>query len=78
MKSITAKEFDEIFDDGKDISKYLDLKNVKSFKEFHQNRVDSLVKIEEDLLKYFPDEKSVNDALRGLAKILKNRDKKSA
>ena len=78
MKSITAKEFDEIFDDGKDISKYLDLKNVKSFKEFHQNRVDSLVKIEEDLLKYFPDEKSVNDALRGLAKILENRDKKSA
>ena len=51
MKSITAKEFDEIFDDGKDISEYLDLKNVKSFKEFHQNRVDSLVKIEEDLLK---------------------------
>ena len=78
MKSITAKEFDEIFDDGKDISRYLDLKNVKSFKEFHQNRVNSLVKIEEDLLKYFPDEKSVNDALRGLAKILENRDKKSA
>jgi hypothetical protein len=78
MKNITAKEFDEIFDDGKDVSEYLDLKNVKSFKEFHQNRVDSLVKIEEDLLKYFPDEKSVNDALRGLAKILENRDKKSA
>jgi hypothetical protein len=78
MKNITAKEFDEMFDNGEDISAFLDFKNAKSFKEMHQKRVDNLIKIEDDLLKYFPDEKSVNDALRGLAKILEERLKKSA
>ena len=78
MKSITAKEFDEMFDEGKDISEFLDLENIKSFKETHQNSLKHVVKIEDDLLKYFPDEKSVNDALRGLAKILEERFKKSA
>jgi hypothetical protein len=78
MKSITAKEFDEMFDDGEDISAFLDFKSAKSFKEVHQKKVDNLIKIEDDLLKYFPDEKSVNDALRSLAKILDKRVKKSA
>ena len=78
MKSITAKEFDEKFDNGEDITEFLDLENIKSFDEFHEQREKSLVKIDKDLLKYFPDEKSVNDALRNLAKILEDRYKKSA
>ena len=78
MKSITAKEFDKMFDNGEDISEFLDLENIKSFKDSHKSRIDNVVKIEEDLLKYFPDEKSVNDALRGLARILEERFKKSA
>ncbi len=78
MKSIAAKEFDKLFDEGKDISEFLDLENIMSFKEFHQNRRENIVRIEEDLLQYFPDEKSVNDALRALAKVLEERLKKSA
>ncbi len=78
MKSITAKEFDEMFDDGVDITEFLDLKNIKSFKESHESREKNIVEIDQDLLKYFPDEKSVNDALRNLAKILEDRYQKSA
>ncbi len=78
MKSITAKEFDEMFDDGADITEFLDLKNMKSFKESHKAREKSIIEIDQDLLKYFPDEKSVNDALRNLAKILEDRYQKSA
>jgi hypothetical protein len=58
MKSIIAKEFDEMFDRGDDISEFLDFENIKSFKELYKDRVENIVKIEEDLLKYFPDEKS--------------------
>ncbi len=78
MKSITAKEFDEKFDNGEDISEFLDLKNVKSFEEFHLLKQKDMVKIDADILKFFPDEKSVNDALRSLVKIMEKRSKESA
>ena len=38
----------------------------------------NIVKIDKQLLEFFPDEKSVNDALKNLAKIIENQHKKSA
>jgi len=78
MKHITAKEFDEKFDNGEDVSEYLDLKNIKSFEESHLLNQKDMIKIDKDILKFFPDEKSVNDALRGLIKIMKMQQKESA
>jgi len=37
MKQISAKEFDEMFDKGKDISDYLDISKMTSSKEFQKN-----------------------------------------
>ena len=36
MKTITAKEFDEKFDNGEDISEYLDFSNVVKLNEFEK------------------------------------------
>jgi len=48
----------------------------KYAKAYHEGSNDcSLGKI---LSKLFPNEQSINDALRGLAKIIKNQHKKSA
>jgi hypothetical protein len=35
----------------------------------------NIVVIDPDLYEYFPDQKSVNDALRSLVKIIKNHEK---
>ena len=35
----------------------------------------NLIKIDKELLKIFPDEKSINNALRNLAKIIKEQHK---
>ena len=48
MKSITAKEFDEMFDRGDDISEFLDFENIKSFKELHITKSKKVVKCEKD------------------------------
>jgi len=37
MKKISAKEFDEKFDNGEDIVDYLDTSNITSSKEFQEN-----------------------------------------
>ena len=76
MSKITAEEFDKKFDNGEDVTEFLDLENVKSFRESHLNIVKNYVKIDEDLLKFFPDEKAINDALRSYVEYLK--EKKSA
>lgn len=38
----------------------------------------NIVKIDKDLLRIFPDEKAINDALRGLAKMIEDQHIKSA
>jgi len=76
MSKITAEEFDKKFDNGEDVTKFLDLENVKSFRESHLSIMKNYVKIDEDLLKFFPDEKAINDALRSYVEYLK--EKKSA
>ena len=48
----------------------------KYAKAYHEG--SNIVKIDKSLLKIFPNEQSINDALRGLAKIIKNQHKKSA
>ncbi len=76
MSKITAEEFDKKFDNGEDVTEFLDLENVKSFRESHLSIMKNYVKIDEDLLKFFPDEKAINDALRSYVEYLK--EKKSA
>ncbi len=76
MSKITAEEFDKRFDDGEDVTEFLDLKNVKSFEASHKSILKNYVKIDDDLLKFFPDDRAVNDALRSL--VEKMKDKKSA
>ena len=41
MKTITAKEFDEKFDNGEDISEYLDLSKAMRPNEFKQLKTDT-------------------------------------
>ncbi len=76
MSKITAEEFDKKFDNGEDVTEFLDLESVKSFKESHLHMMKNYVKIDEDLLQFFPDEKAINDALRSVAEKMK--EKKSA
>ncbi len=81
MKSISAKEFDKKFDNGEDITEFLDIENIKSFKESHLSilsKEQNKIKIDQDILQFFPNEKSINDALRSLIKIFKNNQKQSA
>ena len=76
MKSITTKEFDEKFDKGEDITEFLDLKNIKSFEESHLailDKQENRIKIDKEIFDFFPNEKSINDALRGLVKIIKKQ-----
>jgi len=39
MKKITAKEFDEKFDNGEDISEYLDSSKAMSLKDFKKQKI---------------------------------------
>jgi len=41
MKTITSKEFDEKFDNGEDISEYLDLFKARRPNEFKQLKTDT-------------------------------------
>ncbi len=48
----------------------------KYAKAYHEG--SNIVKIDKKLLEIFPDEKSINAALRALAKIIEDQHKKSA
>ena len=57
MHKFTSEEFDKKFDNGEDITEFLDLENIKTFKESHLHMMKNYVKyvkIDEDLLKFFP------------------------
>jgi len=41
MKTITAKEFDEKFDNGEDITEYLDFSKAKRVNEFKELNTDT-------------------------------------
>ncbi len=41
MKTITAKEFDEKFDNGEDITEYLDFSKTKRVNEFKELNTDT-------------------------------------
>ena len=70
-----AEELDKIFDNGEDIGDYLDLSTAKRLKD-KQDRYKkcdeklNIVQIDKDIIKIFPDSKSVNEALRTLIHLM--------
>ena len=70
-----AEELDKIFDSGEDITPYLNLSTAIRLKKKKNrykkcNKKLNIVKLDDDIIKIFPDSKSVNEALRTLINLI--------